>query len=182
MEARRIGQGIGRRLALLGGAGALAGCGFRPLYAPESFGGSSPVSAELAAVYVGVLPERTGQLLRQALQQRFDGAGTGVAKRYQLETSVAVEGEGVAVQRDNSTTRIRLVGTANWTLRTLSLERKVLTQGMARVLDGFNILNQQYFAADLESGAATARVTQALADQITLKLGTYFQQQAAKPA
>jgi len=170
---------LGRRLALLGAAGGLAGCGFHPLYAPAAGGAPGPAAAELAAVYVPVMPERTGQLIRQALQQRFDGAGTGVAKRYQLDVNYNVAGEGVAVQRDNSTTRVRLVGTASWVLRTLSLERKVLAQGSARVLDGFNILNQQYFAADLESQSATLRVTQALADQITLKLGTYFQQAAA---
>ena len=170
---------LGRRLALLGAAGGLAGCGFHPLYAPASGGGPGPAAAELAAVYVPVMPERTGQLIRQALQQRFDGAGTGVAKRYQLDVNYNVAGEGVAVQRDNSTTRVRLVGTASWVLRTLSLERKALAQGSARVLDGFNILNQQYFAADLEGQSATLRVAQALADQITLKLGVYFQQAAA---
>lgn len=170
---------LGRRLALLGAAGGLAGCGFHPLYAPASGGAPGPAAAELAAVYVPVMPERTGQLIRQALQQRFDGAGTGVAKRYQLDVSYNVAGEGVAVQRDNSTTRIRLVGTASWVLQTLSLERKALAQGSARVLDGFNILNQQYFAADLEGQSATLRVAQALADQITLKLGVYFQQAAA---
>lgn len=170
---------LGRRLALLGAAGGLAGCGFHPLYAPASGGAPGPAAAELAAVYVPVMSERTGQLLRQALQQRFDGTGTGVAKRYQLDVNYNVAGEGVAVQRDNSTTRIRLVGTASWVLRTLSPERKALAQGSARVLDGFNILNQQYFAADLEGQSATLRVTQALADQITLKLGIYFQQTAA---
>ncbi len=172
-------QVLGRRLALLGAAGGLAGCGFHPLYAPATGGAPGPAAAELAAVYVPVMPERTGQLIRQALQQRFDGTGTGVAKRYQLDVNYNVAGEGVAVQRDNSTTRVRLVGTASWVLLTLSLERKALAQGSARVLDGFNILNQQYFAADLESQAATVRVAQALADQITLKLGVYFQQAAA---
>jgi len=170
---------LGRRLALLGAAGGLAGCGFHPLYAPAAGGAPGPAAAELAAVYVPVMSERAGQLMRQALQQRFDGAGTGVAKRYQLDVNFNVVGEGVAVQRDNSTTRVRLVGTASWVLRTLSLERKALAQGSARVLDGFNILNQQYFAADLEGQSATLRVAQALADQITLKLGVYFQQAAA---
>ena len=176
----------GRRLVLLGAAatsaGALAGCGFHPLYATGAGGASSPVAAELAAVYVPVIGERAGQLIRQALQRRFEGAGTGAAKRYELELNYSLAGEGIAVQRDNSTTRIRLVGIANWTLRTLSLERKALTTGTARVLDGFNILNQQYFAAELENQAATQRVAEALADQVTLKLGAWFQQQAPAPA
>ena len=172
----------GRRLLLLGAAGTLAGCGFHPLYATADGGAPGPAAAELATVYVPVLPERTGQLIRQALQQRFEGAGTGAAKKYQLDVTYSVAGEGVAIQRDSSTSRIRLVGTANWVLRRLALDRTPLASGSARVLDGFNVLNQQYFAADLESGAATARVTQALADQITQRLGIYFQQRAAAPA
>lgn len=177
---------MGRRLLLLGAssaaAGALGGCGFHPLYATSGSGGGSPVAAELAAVYVPVIAERPGQLIRQALQRRFEGAGTGVAKRYQIDVSYTIAAEGIAIQRDTSTTRIRLVGSANWTLRTLSLERKALTSGTARVLDGVNVQNQQYFALELENQAATQRVAEALADQITLKLGTWFQQQAATPA
>ena len=181
MSARPVPRPVlGRRLVLLGAAGGLAGCGFHPLYAPVAGGVPGPAAAELAAVYVPVLPERNGQLIRQALQQRFEGTGTGVAKKYQLDVHDSVAGEGIAIQRDNSTTRIRLVGTASWVLRTLSLERTPLADGSARVLDGYNILNQQYFAADLEGQAANVRVTQALADQITIKLATYFQQHASK--
>ncbi len=169
---------VGRRLVLLGAGAGLAGCGFRPLYAPAAGGAPGPAAAGLAAVYVPVLPERSGQLIRQALQQRFDGAGSGVAKRYELEVGHAIASDGIAVQRDSSTTRVRLIGTATWVLRTLSLARTPLVTGSARVLDGYNILNQQYFAAELENEAAVRRIAQALADQITLKVGSYFLQAA----
>jgi len=169
---------VGRRFALLGGGAALAGCGFRPLYAPAGSGMAGPAAAETAAIYIPPVAERSGQLLRQALQQRFEGSGTGTAKRYELVTSISINSDAIAIQRDSSSSRVRLIGSAPWVLRTLSLGRPVLAQGSSRVLDGYNILNQQFFAADLENETATRRVASALADQIAVQIGSYFLQQA----
>ncbi len=169
---------IGRRAALLGGGAALAGCGFRPLYAPAASGKPGPASAEMAAIFVPVFAERPGQLLRQALQQRFEGSGSGVAKKYELIASISINAEPVAIQRDSSASRVRLIGSAPWFLRTLSLEHPVLAQGSSRVLDGYNIINQQYFAADLENETVDRRVASALADQITYQVGAFFLRRA----
>ena len=165
---------LGRRAVLLGGGAALAGCGFRPLYAPAGSGLADPASADMAAIFVPPFAERSGQLLRQALQQRFEGAGTGTAKKYELTAFISISSDAIAIQRDSSSSRVRLVGSAPWMLRELSLERPVLTQGSSRVLDGYNIINQQYFAADLENETATRRVASALADQIALQVGSFF--------
>lgn len=169
---------VARRTLLLGGGAALAGCGFRPLYGPAESGAPGPAAAEMAAIYVPVYADRQGQLLRQALQQRFEGSGTGTAKRYELVAYIAVNAEAIAIQRDSSSSRVRLIGSAPWALRALSLERTVLTQGTSRILDGYNIINQQFFAADLESETAIRRVASALADQIATQVGAYFLRQA----
>ena len=170
----------GRR-ACLGAGLALGGCGFRPLYAPMATG-PGPAAAALAAIYVPIFGERPGQLLRQALQQRFEGRGNGVAKTYELVAAISIVGDGIAVQRDNSTTRVRLTGSAPWTLRTLSLDHAVLTQGTTRTLDGYNIIAQQFFAAELENDAAQRRIVSALADQITIQLGAFFLERAKAAA
>ena len=172
---------IGRRFSLLGAASALTGCGFHPLYAPAASGGNSPAAAELAAITIPVMGERSGQVFRQELQQRFEGAGTGIAKKYELITGMGLSMEGIAVQRDSSTTRMRLTGNAAWTLRMLNLQHTVLAQGSTRVVDGYNILNQQYFAADLESDAAQRRVASTLADQLTIQVATFLKRRAAAP-
>ena len=170
---------ITRRFGLLGAASTLAGCGFHPLYAPTGFAGAGPASTELAAIYVPVMGDRSGQVLRQALQQRFEGAGTGVAKKYELITGLALSAEGIAQARDNTSTRIRLIGSAAWTLRMLNLEHTVLTQGTSRIVDGYNVLNQQYFAADLENEAAIRRVASSIADQITVQVAIFLKRRAA---
>ncbi len=168
---------------LAGGGLVLSGCGFRPLYAPAESGLAGPATSELAAIYVPVFAERSGQLLRQALQQRFEGSGTGTAKKYELTAYIAINSDAIAIQRDSSSSRVRLIGSAPWVLRALSLEHTVLTQGTSRILDGYNILNQQYFAADLESETAIRRVASSLADQITLQVGAFFLRRAkAAPA
>ncbi len=170
------GRRIGRR-GVLASALALGGCGFRPLYMPDGERGTV-ASDELAAVYVPVIPERAGQLLRQALQRRIEGSGTGIAKKYELVATLAVGFEGIAVQRDSSVTRYRLDGRGNWTLRVLDLGHTVLTAGTSRVLDGYNINNQQYFAADMEAEVAFRRVAESLSDQIVTQVAIFLKRRA----
>ena len=159
----------------------LGGCGFRPLYLPEGASGSVAAN-ELAAIYVPVMAERSGQLMRQALQQRIEGSGTGIAKQYELITAPAISGEGIAIQRDNSTTRVRLNGSANWSLRKLDLAHTVLATGSARAVDGYNVLNQQYFAADIENSAAQKRIVETMADQVVTQVAIFLRRRAVAGA
>jgi LPS-assembly lipoprotein len=163
----------GRRAFLLGAAACLSGCGFRPVYAPRAGlpGGSQ---TELAAINVALIPERNGQLLRQSLQQLLDREDLAVAKRYDLSVSFGISGTSVGIQSDSSVTRLRLIGTGTWTLKRLDPARSLVTNGVARSLDGFDILDQQYFAADMENESAQRRVADALAEEITLQLASYF--------
>ncbi|CAH2600891.1 conserved protein of unknown function [Rhodovastum atsumiense] len=162
---------LSRRL-VLGGALLLTapGCGFRPIYASGTEG---PAQAGLSAISVGLIPERTGQLLRQALQARLQ-RGPEQPKRYDLLVGVSVAQEGIFIQRDSTITRIRYIGQATWTLAARDATRATVTSGAARSVDGLNVFNQQYFATELEGEAVTKRITEALADQITLQLATYF--------
>jgi LPS-assembly lipoprotein len=169
-----------RRAALAGAASTLAGCGFHPLYAPTSRGGL--VSEELQAVYVAVMAERAGQLLRQALQRRFEGSGSGVQKRYELIGGLGISAEGIAIQQDTSTTRFRYIGNAPWTLRMLNIEQTTLTGGNARAMDGVNVNNQQYFALELEQAAAFRRIAENVADQITLDVASFLKKRAEAAA
>ena len=157
-------------LSLLG----VTGCGFRPVFAPPAAGGSA-FSEILSQIYVPVLPERSGQLLRQALQARLDGAGDVPVRQYELIPALQIGTEAIAVQRDSSTSRVRINATASWILRALKPAQPVVAQGSVRLLDGYNIINQQFFAAELESDVVQRRVVAALADQIVLQLAAHFQ-------
>jgi LPS-assembly lipoprotein len=171
-----------RTLLSLALGASLPGCGFRPVYMPTASGGPGVASRELAAIDVGIIPDRPGQLLRQALQKRFEGAGGGVVRKYALGVSYSIGGEGIAIQPDNSITRVRLIARGSWTLRAQDPGQTRLTGGLARAVDGVNILNQQFFAADLENEAVQRRLAEQIADQITLQLAAYFRRQAATTA
>lgn len=167
----------GRRALLLGAASSLAGCGFHPVYGPLAKGGAT-VAPELAAIYVDVMLERAGQLLRQALEQRLQGTDAGVAKKYELSGYLNISGEAVGIQQDTSTTRLRLDGRTIWTLRQLDLKQTQVTTGSVHVVDGYDVSDQQYFGADLEQSAAFERIAESVADQITLDLALFFRKQA----
>ena len=171
------GGGVDRRsmLAALASMG-LAGCGFRPLYG--SRGEEAGVQARLGEINVLLLPERSGQLMRQALMTRFERGGGGLARRYDLAVQYALGAEPIGIQRDNSTSRVRLIGTATWTLMAQDAQRRTIASGSAREVDAFNVINQQFFAAELTSNAVQQRIVEALAEQITTQLAVHFSRQA----
>jgi LPS-assembly lipoprotein len=167
-----------RRLLLGGTLLLLGGCGFRPVYGPV--GTTAGAESELSAIAVGSIPNRAGQLLRLALQDRLERGGVGVAQRYDLTVNFTYSAEPIAIQTGYVSSRVRLVANAGWTLTAQDTERRTLTTGSAREVDGYNIFNNQYFASDLESDAVQRRIVEALADQIALQLAVYFNQRQAK--
>jgi LPS-assembly lipoprotein len=171
-----------RKLLTLGSAGILAGCGFQPVYMPTASGRAGPAQRELAAINVGLIPDRPGQLLRQNLQERLASDASGTPLRYDLAVSFTIAGEGIGILNDNAATRVRLIGNAHWTLRSRDPEQTQLTGGSARAMDAFNVLDQQYFAADMENEQVQRRLASDLADQIAMQLAVFFRRRAAVAA
>jgi LPS-assembly lipoprotein len=169
-----------RLLALVSGA-ALSGCGFQPVFMPTASGKAGVAQRELASVHVNLIPDRPGQLLRQALQQRFELNSSSSAYRYDLSVAFWITGEGIAILPDTNTTRIRSIGNANWFLTAQDPAKTRLTSGSAKAANAINIFDTQYFALDLENEAIQRQLADALADQITLQLAAYFRQQTPTP-
>lgn len=171
---------IGRRTFLpLLAAPILTACGFRPVYGPVGSDKDGQAATALAEISVAIIPERTGQLLRLALQERFERAGIAVAHRYDLSVAFSIVSEALGIEQNSTATYARLVGTATYTLVSQDPGRATVTSGSARAVDGFNLYDQQYFAADQETDAVERRMAQAVADQIALQLASFF---AKRPA
>ncbi len=164
--------GLGRRATFLGLGSVLGGCGFRPVYGPRS-DQPSGAQSQLATIRIAPTSDRGGQLLRQELQARFDH-GEALAKRYELVVAFGLTADVIGIQTDTSATRLRYVGSASWSLKTLGTAPSVLTSGNARSLDGLNILDQQYFEMDMAGETVTRRLASNLADQITIQVASYF--------
>lgn len=171
-----------RALLLLPMLLPLGACGFHPLYARAVNGRAGPAAAGLAQVSVDLIPERAGQLLRQALQERFERNGLAPAHRYDLTVTFGIAGDAIGIQQDTSNTRVRLVGNATYQLRAQDAARTVLTSGTARSVDGLNVFDQQFFAVDLETEVVQQRIAEAVADEITRQLAIWFDQRAALAA
>lgn len=167
------------RLLPISAALLLGGCGWHSPYAPTAEGQPGPGRTGLGLVNIPPVPERSGQELRQALQARFDHGDAPVTKKYDLTINYGLDIEGLGIQPDSSTTRIRIIGRASWALVTRDAKRATVTTGQARAVDGLNPFNEQYFAQDLEGEAVTRRVSEALAVQITSDLAAWFDKHPA---
>jgi LPS-assembly lipoprotein len=174
---------LGRRSCCLGSMGVLvalsSGCGFQPIYMPTASNKPGVAQRELATVYVGIIPERPGQVLRQALQERF-GNDSGTPSAFDLNVSFGITGEGLGIEQDTIATRLRLIGTARWSLIDHDAKRTVLASGVARAMDDVNIFDSQYFASDLEVEAQQKIIAENVATQIATRLAIWFRQRAAK--
>ncbi len=168
-----------RRGFCLGLLATLGGCGFQPVYMPTASGKAGVAQRDLASVFVEIIPERPGQLLRQALQERF-GDDSGTPSRYNLHVTFGIGGEGIAIENNNLATRLRLTGNATWALLGHDDKRTTLTSGSARAIDAVNVFDSQYFAADQEVEADQKRIAENIATQIATQLAVWFRQQAAK--
>ncbi|MEO8714785.1 MAG: LPS assembly lipoprotein LptE [Acetobacteraceae bacterium] len=170
---------LGRRRLLAGLASLpLSGCGFQPVYMRTASGKAGPAVRELAAIHVALIPERPGQLLRQALQQRLHGTDENGERRYDLGVFYWISGEGIAILPDNTNTNTRLTAHAIWTLTARDADHTKVAGGSARAFESVNVFDTQYFAGDLENGQATRRLADQVADQITLRLATLFRARA----
>ena len=91
--------------------------------------------------------------------------------RYDLAVSLELHTDVAGVLAENSiATRQRLSADATWTLHDAGNPQIIVAHGTANAVDAENILNQQYFAADLETDAVHGRLMSLLADQITAEL------------
>ena len=166
-----------RSALLLSVAGALSGCGFRPVYGPTADGRAGPAD-DLAAIEVRPIYERPGQVLREALLGRLR-TQRGGARRYDLQVNFWISGEGQGVLNFTQATRIQLVGYSNWVLVTRDAKQTKLAEGSERLIDGFDIFDSQYFAQDLDNEAVQRRLAEGMAERISLRLASWFQQHKA---
>ncbi|WP_236646442.1 LPS assembly lipoprotein LptE [Aristophania vespae] len=152
---------------------SLGGCGFQPLYGNQGTQ-SIDASNELKRVYVANIPTRFGQTMRLALQKDMAGDGPEKPDGYTLKVNGSASFEAVDIHLDNTSGRSRLVGRAQWKLYSVEEQPKLLAQGFARTLDGYNPNIQQYFAQSLNDETALKRVSENLAHDITQQVAIWL--------
>ena len=157
-----------------------SGCGFRPMYGerPEA---ATPVSADLAAIDVAPIPDRSGQLLRNRLERLLDpAAAADVPHRYTLAVQLKEKVDTFAVERSGFATRATVESTASYSLQEDAPGNRVLT-GTTRAISGYNLLDND-FSTVVGADDARSRAIDQIAYQIRNRLAVYFTNPQAFPA
>ena len=159
------------KLVALSALLALAGCGFTPLYGGDAGQGAS---ARLDEVAVENIPERTGQMLRMSLETQLHAAGAPSTELYALQVNYAIVTTDIGVLQDSATTRSRLNATASWSLAPIGDPGHPLITGTATGADALNIIDEQYFAQDMETDTLNQHLADTVAAQITSQIAAWF--------
>jgi len=144
----------------------LAGCGFRPMYAP----GLIP---QLASVYVEPMAERDGYELRNTLIDLLGSNGVMAGKRYRLTIHLTQTSRGVALQNDAAITRYNNTLDAEYTLTDMS--GTAVTTGSQTSLSAYNVADSSYAALTAQRDSSR-RAALAIAERIRLDLAAFFRQ------
>ena len=156
-------------VALILVAGALAGCGFKPLYGQ----GEGSVSArELDTVQVEHLRDREGQMLRTLLMQRFNPDGRRAAVQYKLSVNLQQSISNLGVRRDATATRANLSLTATFRL-VETANGKTAFNGKSAITVSYNILDDR-FATVAAQQNALERALRVIADNIKIRVSAYL--------
>ncbi len=143
------------------------------------------VSNALAAVKVGLITERQGQLLRRRLEEGLAPAGRGAGTaRYDLRVGLAYAYELQGFRRDGFPSRVRFTATANWLLFDVGAPPREITRGTERASNAYDIPENQFFAADVARETMERQLIEQLAQKILERLAMHFRgvAQGAAPA
>ena len=148
----------------------LAGCGFQPLYADRSAGGS--VGGDVATVRIAPIPDRIGQILRNELVDRLNPSGEPADPRFALEARVAVTERELGIRKDETATRTSLRFRSTFRLRDTN-SGAIVCSSRAGTVTSYNIVDSEY-ATIASERAARRRGLILIADRIALRVAAYF--------
>lgn len=124
----------------------LSACGFTPIYATSS-SATAPqgaLSSVMQQIEIANIPDRSGQILRNALVDRLNAQGTPSAPGYRLEISnlsETVRDMDVTIRSDATREQMKL--TAALALRDLETQQIVMTKKLSAT-GSYNILEGEY--------------------------------------
>jgi LPS-assembly lipoprotein len=165
-----------RAIAILILCSLLLACGFEPLYARRTGGGST--YDRLSAVYIEPIENRTGQQLYNALRDRMNPEGAPQRPTYRLSVKLDEARAERATRSDEFATRADVTVTAVYKV-TRASDGTQLFASRSQVTSSFNILGSEAEFANLASEKeARARAIMELAQVMTSRIGVALSPQA----
>lgn len=145
---------------------ALSACGFRPLH-----GESGTRQGDLAAIDVAIITDRSGQILRNALNTHLAPRGPAPVSLYRLNITLEESVQTLAIQKNAFAVRANLKLTARFTLSRLS-DNAVLLSSRKSLVTGYNILNNDYATLIAQQNARERSLIE-IADAIHAQLSVF---------
>src|SRR6476661_2187899 len=152
---------------------ALGACNLRPIYSREE---AKVVVPDLAAIQIGQLGGRRDQYVRNYLLDEFNPEGVVVPPQYQLDLVMQQESNALAIQLDDTATRVNLILGANFTLKRIA-DGQVLYSSATRRVVSYNIRTDP-FSTLISGQDAERRGAHEIARQIRTILSLYFAEHA----
>ncbi len=150
----------------------LSSCGLSPVYGTQS--GDAAPSQELRYVEILQIKDRVGQELRNHLSLSMPAPAYPAKYRLQVSLSEIIDDFGL--RRDTTATFARLSLRADYSLARIGAKENEppILQGALRAVGSYNILESTFATLSAEEDARS-RAAKQLADDIKLRLATYFQ-------
>ena len=151
-------------------------CGFEPLYQKQA--GSDAVNDDLAQVEILNLRDkidyndRLGQALKNLLLDRFNPFGRPQSPFYKLDIKLQSTKTELGFNIVDDATRAKLTLNAEYVLSE-SKTNAVLFRGSSRSINSYNIISFDFATLSAEKNALD-RATREIADDITLRISTFF--------
>jgi len=150
-----------------------AGCGFQPLY---FHGGAnkSDIVYKLAHIHISPIENRTGQILRNYLQDKLTPTGTPENPAYKLDVFLNETRSDMVVLRDSTSTFAKIKISAKY--RLFDIETKqILNHGTAVATTVFNIVESEYANLNAQRDARR-RAVDNISHTIKERLALFFLQ------
>jgi LPS-assembly lipoprotein len=152
-------------------AAGLAGCGFEPLLGRG--GDSGDAIEQLAAIRIEPIPDRSGQVLRNALLDRLTPQGQASGARYVLRIRLQEPRQSILLRRDDIISRSSYSAQATFELRDAQGRR--LFSGNSSFTTDYEIAASE-FATRTSLENARDRVMELVASDIRNQLALNLRQ------
>lgn len=155
----------------------LAGCSLRPIYAQSGHGAG--VATKLRHVAIAPIPDRSGFLVRSALEDIFDARDSNATYRLEISLNDRIEGYGIggddSISRENRTLKAqyRLINSAN---------EAVCLTGETQSGAGLDVINSSELATVAAENSALERLARDVARHIAARIALYLKQRPRSDA
>lgn len=144
----------------------LSACGFTPIYSQKA--DNTAIAEKLASVEVKPIKTLMGQQYVNALKDILDPKNMSAVSEYTIEASLKKDVMPLAIERDRTVTRYKVIIVAEYKLKE-QLSGKVVSTGTVKGAADYDRVDSDY-ATYVSENDTTSRVIKELAQDTKIKI------------